>query len=87
MEVLGDGAIGREKALGVTRGFKPLHTLFPLAGRLVRVFCAAVEIPVLPMFHPWKNLALGGSITPRSHRRSSTSRKLTVVFVCVKKGN
>jgi hypothetical protein len=32
-EVLGDGAKGREKSVDVARGFKPLHPLFPLAGR------------------------------------------------------
>jgi hypothetical protein len=32
-EMLGDGAIGREKTLGVPRGFKPLPPLFPLASR------------------------------------------------------
>ena len=60
--MLGDGAIGREELLGVPRGFKPLHASLPLAGRLMRVLGAVIEIPMLAMFHPWQNLALSGSL-------------------------
>jgi hypothetical protein len=35
---LGDGAIRREEALGMPRGFEALHPPFPLARRLVGVF-------------------------------------------------
>ena len=61
-EVLGDGTIGGEKPLGVAWGLEPLHAPLPLAGGLVRVLCAIIEIPMLAMFHPWENLALGGSV-------------------------
>ena len=57
-----DRAIRREKPLGVARGLKALHAPLPLAGRLMRVLRTVVEIPVLPMFRAWKNLALGGSV-------------------------
>jgi hypothetical protein len=61
-KVLRDGPIGGEEALDLAREFEPLHVSLALAGRLVRVFCTVVEIPVLAMFDSWKNLALGGSI-------------------------
>ena len=61
-EVLRDGTIGGEEPLGVTRGLEPLHAPLPLAGRLVRVLGAIIEIAVLAMFHPGENLALGGSV-------------------------
>src|SRR5262245_15762731 len=61
-EVLGDRARSGQEPLDVPRGFKPLHTLLPLAGGLMGVLGAVIEIAVLAMFDPWKNLALGGSI-------------------------
>jgi len=57
-EVLCDGTIGREETLGLARGLKPLHAPLPLTGRLVRVLCTIIEIPVLAMFHPRENLSL-----------------------------
>jgi len=53
-EVLRDGTIGREETLSVARGFEPLHASLPLAGGLVRVLRAVVEIAMLAMFHPWE---------------------------------
>ena len=61
-EVLRDGPIGGEESLGMTRGFEPLHPPLPLPCGLVRILCTIIEIPVLAMFHPWKNLALGGAV-------------------------
>jgi hypothetical protein len=61
-EVLGDGTIGGEESLGITRGFEPLHAPLALTSGLMRVLSTMIEIPVLTMFHPWENLALGGSI-------------------------
>ena len=60
--MLGDRAIGGEKPLRLARGFEPLHALLPLPGGLVRILRAIIEIPVLTMFHPWQDLALGGSV-------------------------
>jgi hypothetical protein len=48
-EGLGDGTIGGEETLGVAGGLKALHTPLPLAGRLVGVLRAIVEIPMLSM--------------------------------------
>jgi len=48
-EVLGDGTIGGEESLGVTRCLKPLHAPLPLACRLVRILGAVVEIAMLAM--------------------------------------
>jgi hypothetical protein len=47
----------------MARGREPLHAALSLAGRLVRVLRAIIEIPMLAMSYPWENLALGGSIT------------------------
>ncbi len=46
-EVLSDGSIGREKALGLPRRLEALHLLLPLAGGLVRVLRAVVQIPII----------------------------------------
>jgi hypothetical protein len=61
-EVLGDGTIGRKKALGVTRGLTPLHVSLPLAGRLVGIVCTVIEVPVLAVFHARQDLPLGGTV-------------------------
>jgi hypothetical protein len=60
-EVLRDGTIGGEEALGMPRGFDPLHAPFPLARRLVRVLGAIVQIAMLPMFDTRQYLALRGA--------------------------
>ena len=46
-EVLRDGTIGGEEPLGVARGLKPLHVLFPLTGGLMGVLGTVVQIPML----------------------------------------
>ena len=51
-EVLGDRTIGGEEPLGVPWGLEPLHAPLPLAGRLVGVLRAVIEVPVLAVFHP-----------------------------------
>ena len=61
-EMLDNRAVGREEPLGMARGFEPLHVSLSLTGGLMRILHAIIEIPVLAMFHPWKNLALGGSV-------------------------
>jgi hypothetical protein len=54
-----NGAIRGEEALGVPGRLEPLHPSFPLAGRLVRILGAVIQIPVLPMFHTGQDLAQG----------------------------
>ena len=61
-EVLGDRTRGGKEPLGVAWRFKPLQVSLPLAGRLVGVLRPIIEIPVLTMFHPWKELPFGDSI-------------------------
>ena len=61
-EVLGDGTIHGEKSLCMPRRFEALHAALPLAGGLVRVLGAVVEIAVLAMFHPRQYLTLRGAI-------------------------
>jgi hypothetical protein len=62
-EVLRDGTIGGEEALGMPGGLEPLHAPLPLAGGLVAVFGAIVEIAMLAMFHPRQEFPLGGLVT------------------------
>ena len=61
-EVLGDGAIRREKALGMTGGFEPLHATLPLTRWAMRVLTPIIEGATLPVFHPWEYLAFGGPV-------------------------
>ena len=60
--MLGDGTIRGEKALGAARRLKPLHAPFPLAGGLVGVLCAVVEVVVLAMLDPREDRALRGAV-------------------------
>jgi hypothetical protein len=62
-EVLGDGTIGGEAPLGVPWGLEPWHPPFALAGGLVGVLRAVIQIPALPMVHAWEDLPLGGTVT------------------------
>jgi hypothetical protein len=61
-EVPGNGTIGGEEALGVARGFKPLHPPHALTGRLVGILGAVVEIAVLAMLHTREHFPLGRTI-------------------------
>ena len=49
-EVLHDGTIGGEETLGVSRGLEALHAPLSLAGGLVGVLYAIIEIAMLTMF-------------------------------------
>ena len=62
LEVLGNGAMRRQKSLGMLRGLKLLHAMFSLPGRPMRVLAPVIEIPTLTMLDPWENLALGGAV-------------------------
>src|SRR5262249_32860185 len=48
-EVLGNGPIRRQKTLGMTRGFKPLHAILTLTRGTMRVLTPVIEIPTLAM--------------------------------------
>src|SRR5215471_3644611 len=62
-EVLGNGAIRGQKALGMTRRFKSLHAILTLPRGPMRVFAAVIEIAALAVLHARENLALGCAIT------------------------
>jgi hypothetical protein len=64
LEVLGDGTIGRKKALGVSWGFEPAHASFPLPGRLVGILGAIVEISVLPVLDSGQHFPFRCAIAP-----------------------
>ena len=57
-EVLGNGPIGGEESLGVSRGLKPLQAPLPLASWLVGMLRTVIEVPVLAVRHPRKHLPL-----------------------------
>ena len=61
-EVLGDETIGGEKALGVPGRFEPLHAALPLAGGLVGILGAVIEVFVLAVLDPRQDLALRRAI-------------------------
>jgi len=50
--VLGDGAIGCQKPLGVAWGFALLHAMFPLARGPRRTLTSVMEIAPLAVFCP-----------------------------------
>jgi hypothetical protein len=58
-EVLGDGAIRRQKALRMSRRLKPLHAIFSLACGAMRVLATIIEVATLAMLNSRQNLALG----------------------------
>jgi hypothetical protein len=57
-EVVGHGAIRRQKTLGMPRGCASLHPILALACGPMRVLTAVVERTTLPVFHPGQDLAL-----------------------------
>jgi hypothetical protein len=63
LEVLREGTIRREEALGVTRGFEPLQAPLSLAGGLMGMFRTVVEVAVLAMFDAGQEFPLGRSLT------------------------
>jgi hypothetical protein len=60
--VVDDGAIRRQKPLGMPGGLAPLPAICPLAGGPRRVLTPGMEVPTLAMFHPGDALALGRAI-------------------------
>ena len=61
-EVLGNRTIRGQKALGVPRRLEPLHAIFTLPRRPVRVLAAVIEVAALPMFYSGQDLALGRAV-------------------------
>src|SRR5262245_24559942 len=61
-EVLGNGTIRGQKALGMSRRLEPLHAILTLPRGPMRVLTAVIEVATLPMFHPGQDLALGRAV-------------------------
>src|SRR5262249_35440530 len=57
-KVLGNGAIRRQKPLGMPGRFEALHAIFALPRGPMGVLTAVIEVATLPMFHPRQDLAL-----------------------------
>jgi hypothetical protein len=64
--VLGYGTKGGEEALGLPGRFKSLPAPLPLAGGLVRVRGAVLEIAMLAMFHARQEFSFGGIVASQS---------------------
>lgn len=78
-EVLGDGTMRREKALGVSWGLEPLHAPFPLPGGLMGVFGPIVQIAVLAVFHARQYFPLGRTIAFELVRDEHARHKLAAL--------
>jgi hypothetical protein len=61
-EVRRDGAIGRKKALRVSRGLGAGRAPLLLAGRLMGILGAIIQISDLPMLNTGQNRAHGGPV-------------------------
>jgi len=61
-KVLGNRTIRGEEALRVPGGLQPLQAPLSLAGWLMGVLRAVVEVAVLAMFHPREHLPLRRSV-------------------------
>lgn len=61
-EVLGNGSIRRQKALGMPGGFEPLHAPFALPRRPMRALTPIIEVATLAMFHAGQDLTLGRAV-------------------------
>jgi len=61
-KVLGDGALRRQKPLGMSRRLQPLHAICALACRTMRVLTAVMQIATLAVFHSGQDLALRRAI-------------------------
>jgi hypothetical protein len=61
-EMLGDGTIRGEEPLRLPGRLGPLHPPLPLAGGLMGVLRAVIEIPVLAVLHARQYLPLGRTI-------------------------
>jgi hypothetical protein len=72
-EVLGNRTIRGQKALGVPRRLEPLHAIFTLPRRPVRVLAAIIEVAALPMFPP---RSPNGATCPSPKPRRASRRRL-----------
>ena len=61
-EVLGNGAVGREEALSMPRGFEPLHVVLALTRWPMGVLTPVVEVTALAVLHAREELALRGTV-------------------------
>src|SRR5512134_1257616 len=57
-KVLGNGAVGRQKTLGMTRRLKPLHAILALACGAMGVLAPIIEVATLAMLDSGQDLAL-----------------------------
>ena len=64
-EVLCNGIIGGEEALGVPWRLEALHAPFPLARGLVGILRAVIQVRVLPVFDTGQATALGSPVAFR----------------------
>src|SRR5215510_1805636 len=61
-KVLGNRTIHGQKALGMPRRLEPLHAIFSLACRAMRILTPVVEVTTLTVFDPRPDLPLGRAV-------------------------
>src|SRR5215813_2352432 len=61
-EVLGNGAIRRQKTLGMPGRLEPLHAILTLPRGARRVLTPVIEVAALPVLYSWQYLAFGRAI-------------------------
>jgi hypothetical protein len=61
-EVLGNGAIRRQKTLGTPGRLEPLHTILTLPRGAMRVLTPVIEVAALTVLYSWQYLAFGRAI-------------------------
>src|SRR5262249_46662813 len=61
-EVLGNGAIRRQKTLGMPGRLEPLHAILTLPCGAMRVLTPVIEVAALPVLYSWQYLAFGRAI-------------------------
>src|SRR5215468_5955228 len=61
-KVLGNGAVGRQKTLGMPGRLEPLHAILTLPCGAMRVLTPVIEVAALTVLYSWQYLAFGRAI-------------------------
>jgi hypothetical protein len=61
-EMLGKGAIRRQKTLSMPGRLEPLHAILTLPRGAMRVLAPVIEVAALTVFDSWQYLAFGRAI-------------------------
>jgi hypothetical protein len=61
-KALGNGAVGRQKTLGMPGRLEPLHAILTLPCGAMRVLTPVIEVAALTVLYSWQYLACGRAI-------------------------